>query len=1109
MEFRILGPFEVLVDGRRVALGGDRQRAVLAVLLLHRGEIVSTDRIVDELWGDRAPATATKTVQVYVSRLRKGLGNGALVTRGGGYALEVGDEDVDADRFERLAREGREALEGGDLRRSEERLNAALGLWQGPPLSDFEYEQFAQAEVERLSEMRLAALEDRAEAGLDLGRHAALVPELEALVNEHPLRERPRAQLMLALYRCGRQSDALAVYRDGQRRLDEELGLQPGPELRRMERAVLDQDPAISPPGKRETAAGRGRRGAALVVIGGLLLLGAVIAAIVAATGGGHHGPGPVPPDSLAVIDPGSNRLMETVPTGVRPGDVSADGRHVWVANLGDNSVTEVDPRGRTVVGTVSAGPSVAGLAAGAGGVWVSDSRAWTLTRIDPSFGSVSRLIRLAPRPDVFSVVNVNPVAVGHGAVWVGSSQGGVARVDPSSGRVVTTIETDNAPVAIDAGLGAVWVAGEDGDTVTRIDAAAANAVTDTTPVGQGPASIAAGEGAVWVANTQDDAVARINPVTAAVTDTIDVGRGPAGVATGAGAVWVANSRDGTVSRIDPDTRRVEATVDVGESPQDVEVANGLVWVSVQAREAGTNAPEPGSRDGVARVVAASDPGPTDPALNRDPQVQYATCALLFNYPDRRYPAGTRLEPEAAREWPAVSADGRTYTFRIRPGFRFSPPSGEPVTAAAFERAIERALSPKMGSYAAEIMGDVAGAPAYIRGRAPSISGLSAQGDTLTIELARPAPDLPSRLATAYFCAVPPNTPIVAEGVDSIPTAGPYYVSSHLPDRTLVLSRNPAYRGERPHGLAEIRFDYGVPTRRGVADVEAGRADLVAPNPAFETPLPARLERRLETTFGAGSEAAGAGHQQLFSQPTSDLHFFTFNAHRPTFADRNLRRAVNYAMDRRALAVDTGLGPPGAPTDQYIAPGLPGFEDAGIYPLSGPDLRRARKLAGGSVRRAVLYTCDLPGCARDAHILRTDLRPIGIRLDVRQFPAGEMFTRLQSPGEPWDIGYFNWFIDYPDPSNLLRQFAPGGSIPGVPRLAGLAQAMRSADRLSGQRRLRAYARIDRRLAEDVAPAAPYASGTTSYFLSDRMGCPVLHPIYGLDVAALCIKPHSG
>jgi DNA-binding SARP family transcriptional activator len=194
MRFGILGPFEVADDqGRQLALGGRKQRAVLAILLLHANEVVSSERLIDELWGERPPATAAKTVQVYVSNLRKALGDGVLVTRGGGYVLQTGRAEVDVDRFRTLAAEGRAALQAGDPRPAAEWLRQALELWRGQPLSEFAYEPFAQSGIAELEEARLVALEDRIDADLTLGDHATVVGELEALARAHPLRESLRA----------------------------------------------------------------------------------------------------------------------------------------------------------------------------------------------------------------------------------------------------------------------------------------------------------------------------------------------------------------------------------------------------------------------------------------------------------------------------------------------------------------------------------------------------------------------------------------------------------------------------------------------------------------------------------------------------------------------------------------------------------------------------------------------------------------------------------------------------------------------------------------------------------------------------------------------------
>jgi predicted ATPase/DNA-binding SARP family transcriptional activator len=253
MDFRILGPLEALDQGREVALGGSKRRALLALLLLHANETLSTDRLIDALWGERPPSTAAKAVQVHVSRLRKALtpeaangATGVVVTREHGYELKLDPERLDAHRFERLVAEGNRELAAGRPQRAASAFEGALSLWRGAPLADLAYEPFAQREIARLEDLRVVALEQLNEARLALGRHAEVVGQLEALIGEHPYRERLRAQLMLALYRCDRQADALQAYQDARRTLVDELGIEPGERLRQLERAILAQDPALA-----------------------------------------------------------------------------------------------------------------------------------------------------------------------------------------------------------------------------------------------------------------------------------------------------------------------------------------------------------------------------------------------------------------------------------------------------------------------------------------------------------------------------------------------------------------------------------------------------------------------------------------------------------------------------------------------------------------------------------------------------------------------------------------------------------------------------------------------------------------------------------------------
>jgi DNA-binding SARP family transcriptional activator len=269
MEFRVLGPLEANAGGRPIRLGGSKQRALLAMLLLHANEVISSDRLIEALWDGDAPESAPKALQVHVSQLRKALeperapGDPAslLVTQPPGYVLRVAPERLDLVQFEREVAEGRRLLDAGEPAAAVSALDTALSLWRGPALGDLTYATFAQAEIGRLEELRLAALEDRFEAQLACGRHVAVIPELERLVAEHPLRERPRAQLMLALYRAARQADALEVYRDTRAVLVDELGIEPGKALQDLHAAMLRQDSAVDRPampvsGRSSTATG-------------------------------------------------------------------------------------------------------------------------------------------------------------------------------------------------------------------------------------------------------------------------------------------------------------------------------------------------------------------------------------------------------------------------------------------------------------------------------------------------------------------------------------------------------------------------------------------------------------------------------------------------------------------------------------------------------------------------------------------------------------------------------------------------------------------------------------------------------------------------------------
>jgi YVTN family beta-propeller protein len=586
------------------------------------------------------------------------------------------------------------------------------------------------------------------------------------------------------------------------------------------------------------------------------------------------------------------------------------------------------------------------------------------------------------------------------------------------------------------------------------------------------------------------------------VRATIPVGDAPTGVSLGAGSVWVANSGDGTVTRIDPKADKSLATIAVGGSPQAITFAAGRAWVTIDARSIPARGLTP--RGGTARVDAKYDIDYMDPALAYVPastQLLYATCAKLLNYPDRAGPAKFQLVPEVAQSLPTRSADGKTYTFTIREGFRFSPPSNAPVTAQTFKDTIERTLNPRMRNPVANEFDDIVGVHAYLAGKATHISGVTVRGKTLTIRLIAPAPDLLARLAQPFFCAVPSNTPIDPKGVRIIPAAGPYRVASYTPGQGIVLTRNPNYHGNRPHRLARIEEAVGVPGQRAVAEVEKGAAD-VALDGEVDTSNVARLAAR----YGPRSPAGQSGRQQFFVTPQAALDFLTLNTHRPLFSDVQLRRAVNYAIDRAALA---RLGNavarlPERPIDHYLTPGIPGYSDVHIYPES-PDVAKARRLARGHKgATAVFYTCNAAPCDQQAQIIKTNLAAIGMHLEIKAFSYPTLFTKTATPGEPFDISFNSWLADYPDPNAMLNLLLEDGTI--LPTLDDPAYRKRlvAAARLAGPQRYLTYARLDADLARDAAPWVAYGNASRHEIFSARMGCQT-YGVYGLDLAALCVK----
>jgi DNA-binding SARP family transcriptional activator len=444
-----------VIRGQQVLpLGSPKQRALLGLFLVHANEAIPRERLIDELWGDAPPKTVKAVLNVYLSRLRRlladGTGEQLLLTHAAGYVLSVRPEGLDARRFETLLERGRRELARGDAEQASATLHDALALWRGPPLADLAFEPFAQSEIARLEELRLTAIEARVEADLALGRHNSLVAELENLVAAYPYREALRAQLMLALYRSGRQAEALDTYRRARRAFSEELGIEPGPRLQELERAILHHDPSLESPSPeamrteeeesivtvRQRPRFLSRRTVSLAAAFMLAIVTALVAAARYSSGDSLE-PFVLAGDSVAVIDPGTDTIVSEIPVGDRPTGPAVGEGSVWVGNRDDNTLLRIDPKSLDVMRTIGLGVAPIDVEVGAGSVWVLSDQA--LLRVDPAINDVVATLPL-------------PAAIGAGR-WsrleVGANARPVKRGTLSSGERRVNKRPEYVPLGV------------------------------------------------------------------------------------------------------------------------------------------------------------------------------------------------------------------------------------------------------------------------------------------------------------------------------------------------------------------------------------------------------------------------------------------------------------------------------------------------------------------------------------------------------------------------------------------------------------------------------------------------------------------------------------
>jgi DNA-binding SARP family transcriptional activator/ABC-type branched-subunit amino acid transport system substrate-binding protein/streptogramin lyase len=571
------------------------------LLLLARDEVVSSDRLIEDLWGGSPPADAQSALQAHVSRLRRllepehGGAPQVLVTAAGGYALRIEPDQLDLNRFEAAVRDARRAFERGDASTTSTRLREALGFWRGRPLAGLEYEPYAADAIRQLDELRLEALETRIDADLALGRHAELTAELDGLVREHPLRERLRGQLMLALAGSGRQAEALEVYDRGRRMFAEELGMEPGASLQQLQARVLAGDVKAETPSARvepttpegERQARPGRRWLALGLAGAALA--AVAVAIVLLAQDDEGAPSPIEGTVFSLDAETGERTDAEVPIGGSPAAISAGEDGVWALDADGQTISRIDP-GSGAVSTFGVGLTPIDLESGAGSLWVKAGQrvpgrqaagpiGTALAQVDPTTSTVRDRIVIPTGGRALTTESDDQIAVEEDAVWTVAPDFSIIRIDPRTNRVVARVRGLETR-AIAAGDAGVWALGADG-SLAQVNRATNRLVKRTRIGASAVASVAVGGGSVWVTAPGDGTVWRVDPAARPALRTIDVGVGVTAADYGADGLWVANPLQGALSRIDPDTNEVAATAQIGGSPRALAVDGETVWAAV------------------------------------------------------------------------------------------------------------------------------------------------------------------------------------------------------------------------------------------------------------------------------------------------------------------------------------------------------------------------------------------------------------------------------------------------------------------------------------------------------------------------------------------------
>ena len=723
--------------------------------------------------------------------------------------------------------------------------------------------------------------------------------------------------------------------------------------------------------------------------------------------------------DSVGAVDLANGRIVASVPLNTSPNAVASGVGSIWVANSNRGLVERIDPKTNAVQQTIVAPGGPSAIAVGGGFVWVAESLAGTVVQIDPRTNGGQRVAAIP--------VGNGPsgVAYGFGAVWVANSvDHTIVRIDPVTGATSTPINVDAGADSVAAGDGAVWVTSQAAGVLSKIDPVA-RSVSQTTNVGNQPVALATGPGAVWVANSEDGTVDRIDPATGHLEGAIPVGQSPSGVAVETdGTVWVSNELSGTLSEIDPETGRVVKTVTVGATPQGIALSGVTGYVPVQESPSA-------HRGGTLKLAIANQPGFYTAALPGafDPASGYGAWELttmtndgLLGYSRAGGANSYKVVPDLALALPTLSDAGRTYTFQLRSGVRYS--TGAVVQPTDIRRGIERALLKSRGSPPGAYLSGIVGAKGCLSpdARCDLSRGIvtSADSSTVTFHLASPDPDFLYQLALPPFDAVPASTPL--KGRLPLPATGPYEIVGYQAKLGVVrLARNPRFHvwsaAAQPAGYPDRIIErYRYTGASAVRAVEHGKADITADG--LDQTWPPAVTTSLETRHSS----------QLYAAPLLTVLGLWLNTRLPPFNDVRVRQALNYAADRNRLAEINGGSISSEVTCQILPPNTDGYRRSCPFTVKpnatgtyhGPDLAKARKLVAASGTKGqpvTIWFYDIPIGRRNGGYFVSVLRRLGYRATLKTIPH---------TGPTWrpdrQAGVSGWGGGYPSANDVFSTF---------------------------------------------------------------------------------------